>query len=442
MRLAGRRIASPDLEALFAGEAPGQKTDAQLLERFIVKRDEIAFEVLVSRHAPMVFRTLSRVLHGRHDAEDAFQATFLVLARKADSVKNRESVGPWLHGVASRIAIKSRADSTRRHDGLRRYAESRTSSDSREVELDDREVTNTIHDELNRLPAQYRDPLTLCYIEGLKCEEIAQRLRRPLGTVTVQLARARDRLRERLARRGVVVPTALLGIATIGESTSAAVSKTLITKTVKAAILFAADRGAAVGAVSMRAASLAEGVIRTMYVTKATIASALVLGFFGTAAGVTAWGSFAGPAPGLAPSPVPRIEARSAPIAPAAVVIDDLGKLKGTWPAVSIEGASGKSEGKGSEADNFKLRVDGEKFKFDGIFGMGRDPAEGTLKLDESKTPKTLEMTTSFGEMLCIYELDGDTLKLCVTKLGADEYPTDFKANENNFVFVFKREKM
>jgi RNA polymerase sigma factor (sigma-70 family) len=436
MPLAGRRFASPDLEAIFAGEAPGQKTDAQLLERFIVKRDEIAFEVLVCRHAPMVLRTLTRVLHGRHDAEDAFQATFLVLARMADSVKNRESVGPWLHGVATRIAIKSRANAARHQEGLRRYADGRTASDSSDIDRVDRELRETVHDELNRLPAHYREPLALCYIDGLKCEEIAERLRRPVGTVTVQLARAREKLRERLARRGVLAPVALTALA-VGSDSFGAVLKSLIATTVKAAIPFAAGRGAAVGTVSTEAASLAEGVLRTMYLTKATLASALVLGTLATGAGVTAWGSFTAPAP----APVPRIEAKSAPIAPAAAVVDDLGKLKGTWPAASIEGAVGKSEGKGSEADNFKLRVDGEKFKFEGIFGMGRDPAEGTLKLDESKTPKTFEMTTSVGKMLGIYELDGETLKICITKLGANEYPTEFKGSENSFVFVFKREK-
>jgi RNA polymerase sigma factor (sigma-70 family) len=436
MGLGGRPFASRDLESLFNGDAASQKTDGQLLDRFLVKRDDVAFEVLVSRHASMVFRTLNRVLPRRHDAEDAFQATFLILARKAASVRNRDSLGPWLHGVATRIAVKARASTARRRDDAREYAETRSPPARIEREIERDEVLDVIRDEIDRLPAVYREPLALCYVDGLKCEQIAQRLGRPVGTISVQIARARNRLRDRLARRGVLAPAAMLGLGVVNDA-SAAVSKTLIASTVKAALPFAVGHPAVMGTVPMPAASLAEGVLRAMFVTKLKLASALVLATLAaTGVGLTAWGSSASP----------RAEAPKVVLGPSVVVADDkpksdLDKLKGTWQAESFEGVAGKAEGKGSEADLFKLTVDGEKFTFEGIFGMGRGPAKGTLKLYPTKSPKTFDMTTPEGKLIGIYELDGDELKICLNKIGIKDLPTEFTATDSRFVIVFKRDK-
>jgi RNA polymerase sigma factor (sigma-70 family) len=183
----------------------------QLLERFAVDRDEAAFEALVNQHGPMVLGTCRRMLADPHDVDDAFQATFLVLARKAGSIQDADRLGPWLHGVARRIATRSRALSARRN------ARERSAAEEPAIEppgaLEAFELQAALDEELSRLPEKYRAPLVLCYLEGLTHDEAAQQLRWPVGTVRSRLAGGRDRLRTRLTRRGLapagVVPAIL-----------------------------------------------------------------------------------------------------------------------------------------------------------------------------------------------------------------------------------------
>lgn len=240
-------------------------SDARLLERFALERDAASFEDLVRRFGPMVFGVCRRVLGDVHAAEDAFQATFLVLARKAPSLLRRALVGNWLYGVAYRTAKRARADAARRQ-AHERQAPMATGSDPLE-EVVWRDLRPVLDQEIHGLPAKYRRPFVLCYLEGRTNEEAARELGWPVGTLFTRLARARQLLRHRLTRRGICLSGFPLA-AFLTSETTAAVSAALIGETVRAATLFAAGNAASAGAVSARAAALAEGVLHTMFLSK------------------------------------------------------------------------------------------------------------------------------------------------------------------------------
>ncbi|HEV3165015.1 MAG TPA: RNA polymerase sigma factor [Isosphaeraceae bacterium] len=260
-------------QVLIRGGSATGLSDEQLLERFVARRDEVAFGTLVSRHGPMVFSICRDLLGNLHDAEDAFQATFLVLARKAASIQQPELLGAWLYGVALRAATKARAQETRRRrregKGLpMTHQGTKTSEDSHAFGLMRREAAEVLHDEIGRLPARYRGVVLLCYFQGQTHEEAARRLRRPVGTISVWLSRARERLRGCLVRRGLA-PAGLLGVLFSGELTSAAMlSRTLVDSTVRAATQLAAGEIMSAGVVSASVASLTESLLRAMMMTK------------------------------------------------------------------------------------------------------------------------------------------------------------------------------
>ena len=175
-------------------------TDSQLLDDFVRERDHGAFGGLVSRHGPAVLQVCRGVLQDPHEAEDAFQATFLVLVRRAPQIKHPERLGGWLRGVAYRTAVRVRCRTARRRAFERSRAEMVRFDDfPQEIAPDVRQM---IRDELDRLPDAYRQAVQLCYLEGLTHQEAARRLGWPLGTVKIRLVRGRRLLRERLDRRG------------------------------------------------------------------------------------------------------------------------------------------------------------------------------------------------------------------------------------------------
>jgi RNA polymerase sigma factor (sigma-70 family) len=189
-----------------AGGSPGDGTaetssDAQLLRRFAQHRDEAAFAALVERHGPLVLAACRRVLGTVQDAEDAFQATFLVLARKAATIRDPNLLGNWLYGVASRIARKARASLNRRRRHEKRARLLSLSQAPPAVESND--LRPLLDQELSRLPERHRAAVGLCYLEGKSNAEAARLLRCPTGTVKGRLARARELLRRRLVRRGL-----------------------------------------------------------------------------------------------------------------------------------------------------------------------------------------------------------------------------------------------
>src|SRR5438874_5672646 len=177
-------------------------SDGQLLECFLARPDEAAFEALVRRHGPMVLGVCRRVLRNAHDAEDAFQATFLVLVRKAASLRRREAVGNWLYGVAYRTALQARATAARRRlkEAQMRSPDSQDSTAASVVRL---ELQALLDRELSRLPQKYQAPIVLCDLLGKTKREAAADLGCPEGTVSSRLARGRELLRRRLARQGL-----------------------------------------------------------------------------------------------------------------------------------------------------------------------------------------------------------------------------------------------
>jgi len=178
-------------------------TDAELIDHFVSRRDHNAFAILVRRHGPMVFGVCRRVLRDPHDAEEAFQVTFLVLVRKAGSLRQPERLANWLYGVASRVAHKTKRTTARRDAHERSAAVSNVVAPVT-VGPDRAEVRAVIDEEMVALPEKYRAPLVLCYLEGLTNEDAARKLGWPTGSMSYRLARGRELLRRRLARRGLV----------------------------------------------------------------------------------------------------------------------------------------------------------------------------------------------------------------------------------------------
>src|SRR4051812_21432331 len=196
------KLVGPPPSAAAAADRFEPLSDEQLLDRFINQDDEAAeaaFRAIVVRHGPMVLGVCRHVLNQLQDAEDAFQATFLVLARKAGSIRDRRVLARWLYEVAYRIAMRAKTN------GVRRRAHERQGGEmAATVSIDDhswRELRPVLHDEVNRLPEKYRLPVILCYLEGKTNEEVSQLLHWPVGTVKGRLSRARDLLRSRLTRR-------------------------------------------------------------------------------------------------------------------------------------------------------------------------------------------------------------------------------------------------
>jgi RNA polymerase sigma factor (sigma-70 family) len=263
--------------------ATGTMTGGQLLERFLYERDEAAFEALVRLHGPMVMGVCQRVLGNPHDAEDAFQATFLVLVRKAASIAPKELVGNWLYGVAYRTALKARTMTTRRRSREKQVAE------LPERETVSAEVWNDLQPlldcELNALPEIYRVPVVLCELGGKTKRQVAEQLGVPEGTVSSRLARGRERLREGLARRGVTISGAGLAMVLTQNALQASVNSHVLGATVKACVSTMAGQAAS-GLISAKVAALTEGVLKTMFLTKLKTATAVVFFISLVAAGV------------------------------------------------------------------------------------------------------------------------------------------------------------
>jgi RNA polymerase sigma factor (sigma-70 family) len=261
-------------------------SDNRLLQRFAADRDEAAFAALLERHGPMVLGVCRRVLGHEHDAEDAFQATFLVLARKAGSIRAGGSVGGWLYEVAHHIAVRARSDATRR-----RTRESQVVSMPCAAANDEaarRELRTVLDEELARLPEGYRLPLVLCYLEGKTNAEAARELGWPVGSMSKRLARGRELLRGRLARRGVTLAAAAVA-AVLAENATAAVPGALGQAALRLVLLVSAGQAVA-SAAPGPVAALADGVVREILLARvrAAVAVLLVMALLGTGVGVLA----------------------------------------------------------------------------------------------------------------------------------------------------------
>src|SRR5262245_9438733 len=244
------------------------QTDNELLKRFLANRDENAFETLVRRHGPMVLALCRRILRNPQDAEDAFQATFLVFVRKAASIARPELLGNWLYGVASRTARVARAaGEERRVKEAEAVPREQPAQEHRWPELQP-----LLDRELNRLPAKYRIPLVLCHLEEKSRQEAARALGLPEGTLSSRLARGRALLAQRLTRWCPSVAGAVF-LAGLGKQ---AIAAPLVQATTRAGMSVLAGQPISTGLVSAQVALLSQGVLRSMFLTKLKIAAAVL----------------------------------------------------------------------------------------------------------------------------------------------------------------------
>jgi RNA polymerase sigma factor (sigma-70 family) len=250
-------------------EAP----DSVLLERFALRHEESAFAVLLQRHGPMVLSVARRVLNSPQDVEDVFQATFLLLARKAASLRKPGSVGSWLHGAAHRLALKAREQEWRRQAHERRAAQMRDLASRASAW---HEVQSALDAALEKLPQRYRTPLVLCYLEGRSHAEVARQLGCPLATVRTRIQRGRERLRNDLARRGFALSTAGVASLLLASTAGAAAPASLASATCKAALACATGRAAA-GLSSAAVSGLIYTELRTMFLTRVKTTAVILL---------------------------------------------------------------------------------------------------------------------------------------------------------------------
>jgi len=276
------------LRRVCAAEHARDLPDSQLLERYQAQREETAFAVLVRRHGPMVLGVCQRLIGDAHAAEDAFQGTFLVLARRAGSIRKKASVGSWLYGVARRVAAKAKAETAARRNRERRVVDMPGTEPLDELTW--QELRSVLDEEIGRLPEKYRAPIVLCYLEGKSYDLAARDLGWAKGTLARRLGRARDLLRQQLTRRGLALSAGVLATALGEKALAAPVAALLTIRTVKAAMSFAAGKAVATGCVSAGAVALAEEVIRGTVAYKATlVVIALVLGFSVGGAGLAGY---------------------------------------------------------------------------------------------------------------------------------------------------------
>ncbi len=272
---------------------------AELLGRFAERRDEAAFSALVAHHGPMVLATCRRILPNGADADDAFQATFLVLAKKAGAISDPDRLAPWLHGVARRVSVRARSVAARRRaiesEGPGDLAVAPASDDAHDLRA-------VLDEELSRLPEKYRAPLVLCYLEGLTHDEAAGQLAWPVGTVRSRLAGGRDRLRSRLARRGYA--SGALAVLSPATLPTAAVSRFLQAATVR--LVFTPTAGQVA---TSAAALLAQGALTSMFYAKiqtiAAFAATMTIATVGVVAAQPRGNAEVKPVANVAPPAVP-----------------------------------------------------------------------------------------------------------------------------------------
>ncbi len=260
------------LRMLFEVGTVAGLSDGQLLEMFVTRRDQAAFTALIERHGPMVQRVCHEVLGEHHEAQDAFQVTFLVLSRQAGAIRRRESLASWLYGVALRVASCARSAAARRRRHERNWAALRAAEAGRREEGRDG-VEPHLHAELGRLPERFRAPVILCYLEGRTYEEAAQVLQCPVGTIKSRLATARDRLRRRLERLELAPMAGPAGLPFDPATAPAAVPPQLVDVTIQEVVRHGSE-----GVAATAVAKLAQGVLKDMVLKRlGAVAAALLV---------------------------------------------------------------------------------------------------------------------------------------------------------------------
>ena len=399
-----------------SGASSNELADEVLLERYTSKREEAAFAVLVRRYGPLVLGVCRRVLQHEQDAEDAFQAVFCVLARRAGSIRRRGTVGAWLHAVAYRIALKARKAKARRPLSATNLADIPAAADSPEWAW--RELRPVLDEEVNRLPEKYRRTFVLCYLEGRTNEQAAAQLGCPLGTVLSRLARARQKLRGRLTRRGLALSAGTLAVVLADQAAGAVVPPALADAAIQATAAFMSG-GTTAGALSTSVSASAEEFLRfSLRARLVRIAATLLTAFV---AGVLLLLLYRGGA------------------GRAVALRTDQQLLQGTWGVSEIEAGGAAGLGPGLQ---MQMSFTGEECTLSSNI---LPPIRARYQLNPNRTPK--EITLSPRPDITwpgIYLLDGDSLRICLNQgdQGGLERPTEFtsRAGPNVFVYVLKRE--
>jgi RNA polymerase sigma factor (sigma-70 family) len=406
-------------------------TDAVLLERYTSRREDAAFAALVRRYSPLVLSVCRRVLQHEQDAEDALQAVFCVLARKAASIRRRGAVGAWLHGVAYRIARKARARRGRQPVSQSNLPDIPAAEDSPEWAW--KELRPILDAEVNHLPTKCRQVFVLCYLEGLTNEQAAAQLGCPLGTVLSGLARARELLRARLTRRGLTLSAAMLAAALGRHAAATPVRAGLAEAAVQMGLRYAA--GQAVGA---GVATLADGFLKALLRARLTITFGLVSALAVVVAVVCLlWYRSRGAGAGNPPAPAARAVAT-----PQA----EREKLQGSWQVVGMERAGQQVPAQANQGfQGYGFRFTGSRWTMSVPGGPPMAPMP--FVLDPSQEPKAIDLTMFPGKTIPgIYQVDEDSLTLCVDFDPAGtggKRPTTFRTQPDALDvtrFVLRRE--
>jgi RNA polymerase sigma factor (sigma-70 family) len=266
------------IRSMAADPKISEQTDGALLGAFLSRNDQAAFEALLRRHGPMVFRVCRRYLGSEHDAEDALQATFLVLARQAASVRKKESLASWLHGAAYRMAKNARRAAARRRGHEARVSPTQPQDPALSAAWQELQVL--LDEEIGRLPGTLREPFVLCCVEHQSCALAARQLGVEEGAVWNRLGRARKLLQQRLTRRGILLPAGFV-VALLGQQLApAALPAALVVATAEAAAQLATGQ-TATGLISTKVAALTRGALKTMFATKLKAAAFILLAIAG-----------------------------------------------------------------------------------------------------------------------------------------------------------------
>jgi RNA polymerase sigma factor (sigma-70 family) len=426
------------IRSLAGAESAGRFSDRQLLERFSADRDEAAFVALVQRHGAMVLNVCRRVLRNDSDSEDACQATFLVLARKAHSIRKQESLGSWLHGVAHRAATSLLRQITRRRTHEKHAATAEPAQPAADVTW--REVRAILDEEIQRLPAKLKDPIVLCYLQGKPHSAGAQELGVNVTTFRGRLERARLLLQKKLTQRGVNLSGALLATVLFEKVGTAALPATLVVTTVKTAMTTLTGQSAA-GVISTQVLSLAQGVINTMFVAKLKITAGafVVLSLIGAGLGLLTQHALearpsdapilavskaklnqaedpkeAAGQPGQTANDQAPPAAQKLPLKKEDVLEKELRQLEGAWEMLSMD-VDGKKELLPAQS---KVIVTHKWKAWTGTMN-GKKVEEGTFVIDPTKKPKTKDISVTLGALKgttipAIYEINGDELRVCL----------------------------